>query len=531
MRTATTSSGSMGADVNAHGIRQLLLALCFVVVIGGLAVYGTRESAPASTSPVLHSNQSRDILNENAQAGTTAWLIPSPRAATTQIQAYASAPSVQPGQVISFYVSTKREGTPYIMHLYRLGWYSGTGGRLLTSLTGIGHAQGYYDSDASKLVDCNSCTIDARTHLVEANWKVSLQLAIPATWISGVYLAKFVDNQEWQTPVTFVVLGRPSSTYVAVTGDSTVAAYNQWGGYSLYRGPDGTYPTRATKVSLDRPNAGLGVGQGLVYWINPIRWMEQQGYDVSYMSSLDLHEHPAQVLSHRAYIALGHDEYWSREMRDGLVHARDAGVGLAFLSADDGTWQIRFEPNSHGQRDHTIVCYKDASRDPLIGIDNARVTVMWRDFPVNQPENALRGVMYSQYANGEGFPWYLSDASSSFLLRDSGLQVGVAYGCALVGYEWDRSFDNGMAPPHLHILSTSKVRDVQGNTDVSNSAYYIAPSGALVFSTGSTYWTFGLDSLRLQLVNGCAHQDTAVPGMRRLMANIMDALIVKHPVE
>src|SRR5262249_35504583 len=87
-----------------------------------------------------------------------------------------------------------------------------------------------------------------------------------------------------QTYAAFDVLGNDRSTYVVVTADTTVQAYNEWGGYSLYlwrspRGPGG----HARKVSFDRPVAGWGDEQGLIYEIDGIRWIEREGYDVSYM--------------------------------------------------------------------------------------------------------------------------------------------------------------------------------------------------------------------------------------------------------
>src|SRR6185312_6373155 len=107
--------------------------------------------------------------------------------------------------------------------------------------------------------------------------------------LTGIYVALFTDARGWQTEVTFDVRGDPHSTYLIITSDTTVAAYNQWGGYSLYQGPDGASSDRAHMVSFDRPLAGWGAGQGLAYWINTDRWVERLGYDVSYVSDIDVH--------------------------------------------------------------------------------------------------------------------------------------------------------------------------------------------------------------------------------------------------
>src|SRR5262249_24158563 len=151
----------------------------------------------------------------------------------------------------------------------------------------------------------------------------SYQLTIPPNWVSGVYLVKFTDAQGMQTEATFDVTGNNASAYVLVTTDTTAAAYNDWGGYSLDRRLRGR--GHGSKVSLDRPTAVWGDEQVLVYEINGIRWLERQGYDVSYLSSVDLHETPELLLTHRAYLVFGHDEYWSQRMRDGVERARDAG--------------------------------------------------------------------------------------------------------------------------------------------------------------------------------------------------------------
>jgi hypothetical protein len=451
---------------------------------------------------------------------------------------------VLPGQKLAFYVSTQIEGTPYSIGIYRLGWYGGLGGRLKALQTNlIGHAQGYYDPADQRLVGCNSCHVKTQTGLVEANWQPSYTLAVPLEWTTGVYLAKFVDANGMQTYVPFDVGGNPHSAYIAVTPDTTYAAYNNWGGYSLYDfdsaktiGSEGEGLGRGVKVSFDRPyTRGLGSGDVLLFEIDAIHWLERQGYDLSYMSNVDLHKGPAQLLQHRAYLSLGHDEYWTKEMRDGVEYARDHGIGLAFLGADAVYWQMRFEPDSTGTPDRTIVSYKvltrnnDLAHDPLYGKDNARVTTQWRDPLLARPENALIGIMFSSLVSaGHGFPWQVSSQAKSPLLADTGLQPGQQYGCGLVGYEWDRIFANGAMPAGLQVLGTSNTISTYNKPDVSNTTYYIASSGAMVFATGSIYWTAALDSYRFSTDNSCASQNLVVPGMQKLLAHVMDALVINH---
>ncbi len=534
-----------------------VIALALVVEAVLIALLLIRGSPGGTPTPVAalnpeNTHQGMNAISlENAHQGTDGWRIPSGKEATTQIQAYADATSVLPGKKLTFYVSTQQEATPYSIEFYRLGWYGGAGGRLMAAQKNlIGHMQGYYDDENHSLVDCNSCLIDTNTGLIEANWRPSYVLTVPADWTTGIYLAKFIDDNGMQTYVPFDVRGHSSSTYLAVTPDTTYAAYNEWGGYSLYYGPSTSNEQRGTneeqgsnhaavKVSFNRPYIeGNGASQVLLYEADAIHWMERQGYDLSYISDVDLHENPGQLLQHKAYLSLGHDEYWTKEMRDGVENARDKGVSLAFFGANASYWQMRFEPDRKGHPDRTVVCYKvqtdvnTLARDPLYGTDNTRVAAQWRDPVLARPENALVGVMFSELTHSrQGFPWVVDARATSPLLEGTGLRAGHQYGCGLVGYEWDRIFQNGATPAGLQVLGTSPTIDENNQADTSNTTYYKASSGALVFATGSIYWTSALDSYRYQSDPQCAHQNPVVPGMQKLMERVMDALATPHRLQ
>ncbi len=520
----------------------ILAAAVLIALLSGLSLQGSGTSIGYSRTTVTSNNP---IVAENARLGTNNWQIPSGKEAIIAIQAYANATSVSPGQKLIFYVSTKTEGIAYSVEIYRLGWYGGFGGRRMASQGFLtGHVQGYYDPVKRRMVGCNSCHVDTKAGLVEANWQSSYTLTVPSDWTTGVYLAKFIDANGMQTYAPFDVRGNFTSSYIAVTSDTTYEAYNRWGGYSLYETDKGipigisekiTLP-RATKVSFDRPYLeGHGSGEVLLYEADAIHWLERQGYDLSYISSVDLHEDPGQLLQHRAYLSLGHDEYWTKEMRDGLERARNKGIGLAFLAADAGGWQIRSEPDRAGTPDRTIVCYKvatannDLASDPFYGKDNARVTAQWRDPVLARPENALIGIMYSGLiSKQQGFPWEVKFPAKSPFLDRTGLQAGQQYGCDLVGYEWDRIFSNGATPAGLQVLAISQTLTDDNRPDVSDTTYYIAPSGAMVFATGSIFWSHSLDDYRYTTDTLCLNQYNVMPGIQRLMANIMDALVIHH---
>ena len=193
-----------------------LVGVALIILLFGLDLIPSpfARGGPTQTSlPTAVTSADNAIVRENALLGTTGWQIPDGKEASTEIQAYASATSVLPGHTLTFYVSTQREGTPYSISIYRLGWYGGTGGRLkFYQANLVGHAQGYFDLsqyvlNKKYLVGCNSCRVNLQTGLVEANWRASYTLKVPSDWATGIYLAKFVDVNGMQIYTPFDVRG------------------------------------------------------------------------------------------------------------------------------------------------------------------------------------------------------------------------------------------------------------------------------------------------------------------------------------
>src|SRR5205085_8239867 len=132
--------------------------------------------------------------------------------------------------------------------------------------------------------------------------------------------------------------------------DTTWQAYNAWGGNSLYVGGPGTNPSRAYKVSYNRPLTVDAQGGGLGDYNSPlhgeypmIRWLEANGYDVSYFTDVDSDRNGALIRNHQVFLSVGHDEYWSGGQRANVEAARDSGVDLAFFSGNECFWKTRWE--------------------------------------------------------------------------------------------------------------------------------------------------------------------------------------------
>ena len=93
------------------------------------------------------------------------------------------------------------------------------------------------------------------------------------------------------------------SDLLVQTSDTTWQAYNQYGGYSLYGGP----PGHAHKVSYNRPftTRDTPTEDWLFNAEYPmVRWLERNGYDVSYFTDVDSDRNGAEILEHNVFMSV-----------------------------------------------------------------------------------------------------------------------------------------------------------------------------------------------------------------------------------
>ncbi|OWV82046.1 Mo-co oxidoreductase dimerization domain protein [Rhizobium sp. R634] len=443
------------------------------------------------------------------------------------IQGFATEISTNIGQTVDFKIAT--DSTHYRIDIYRMGYYGGMGARKVDSIEkSLTTAQ----IQPHPIVDMSLGLIDC------GNWSVSASWEIPDDAVSGVYFAKLVreDGTEDASIIPFVVRDDAStSDIVFQTSDTTWQAYNAWGGASLYYGEVPVDPAdmigylppncscgltaigRASAVSYNRPiitnTSPIGGSHDYIFGVesSAISWLEQNGYDVSYISGVDATRNGALLLNHDAYLSVGHDEYWSAEQRENVEAARDAGVNLAFWSGNECYWKVRWESSidGSGQAYRTMVCYKETwgtSTDPSnVG------TGTWRDpryaDPGQEPENSLTGTMFqvdSYRQDTISIPYDYSNLRFWRNTEVSELQEGDTYNLVqnLLGYEWDSDVENGFRPDGLVNLSLSSIsvdtylRDygtTVGSAIATHSlTMYRAESGALVFGAGTVFWSWGL---------------------------------------
>ena len=489
---------SEGQDTGHRRIAPLFYAALFVLAFldAGITV--------AAPNP---------ISVENLKPGNPAseWDISG--AGDPSIQGFATDISFTRGQTVSFKIDT--DASAYRIDIYRLGYYGGLGARKVATVS----------PSASLPQQQPDCLTDATVGLIDcSNWAVSATWMVPADATSGIYFAKLVRSDGGASHIVFIVRDESSSSDLFFqTSDTTWEAYNEYGGNSLYVGsPAG----RAYKVSYNRPfitrENGAGTSNGHDWLFNAeypmVRWLEANGYDVSYTTGIDSDRRGDLIKNHKVFLSVGHDEYWSGQQRTNVEAARNAGVHLGFFSGNEVFWKTRWENSIDGTPYRTLVCYKETHANAVIDPNDPPTwTGTWRDPRFSppadggRPENALTGTIFMvndgagatlaiKVPQAEGKMRFWRNTSVATLR--AGKTATLAAGT--LGYEFDEDLDNGFRPAGVIDLSNTTVLGAPvlldyGSTYGSGLAthhmtLYKHPSGALVFGAGTTQWTWGLDA-------------------------------------
>lgn len=429
------------------------------------------------------------IKTENERSGTTDWQLtytrvdPKTKYRSTLIEGYVSRASVGAGDKLDFFVSTD-PASGFVIDLYRLGYYQGTGGRHVLRLGPFkGKTQPTPPVGDERLRECQ--------------WEACTTLEIPRDWVSGVYLGKLTATEHrYQSYVIFIVRDNRAADFVFQCSDNTWQAYNKWPDeYSLYTNDrkDGKVLVSGVKVSYDRPygkyvqifDNPLSQGSGeFLLWEFPLAfWMEQQGYDVTYVSNTDVHVDPKTITRGKSFLSVGHDEYWSREQFDHVLAAVKAGVHVAFFSGNTCCFVAPLSPSSSG------VANRILTRAGRYGGIRESEKAYMTDLPLDGPNEAtLIGAQTVSPFNGSG-DWIVT-RPDHWLFNGTKVKKGDRIP-GLVGWE----FHGEPADiPGLEVVAEGETTNGSGKNAHWTATIYPGPKGNVVFNASTIFWAQGLSA-------------------------------------
>lgn len=424
--------------------------------------------------------------------------------------------SVAKGDSIQFFISTSHSS--FDLNVYKWG-FSKTFVQVIPSITG--GIQEVLDS----------------SYWYGCRWRANHILEIPINWDPGVYIAEFPTSNGIRG-VLFAIKERNLGSYsdiVVSLSVNTWQAYNNYGGKSLYAF-NSTDRIPSYKVSYQRPFADKwGSGQYFNWGNKLLKWLEAQNIKCELTTSMDLYNNPAVLEHYKVLIIVGHDEYWSKEERSQIEKFVEKGGRIIILSGNTCYWQVRFE-----DKGKTMVCYRNASIDPLYRIADSVVTTEWSKPPVNYPENLITGVGfrnggYVAYGmvlpRSLGYGDYAVYNSNHWIYKGTNLSDGDEFGWSntIVGYEADGALFNWVngfpvvtgadqSPLNYKILGISPAANLNGNLrGHATMGIYKYPNGGFVFNAATTDWVDGLTT------------DTIV---QRITRNVIDRFITnRYPPE
>jgi hypothetical protein len=362
----------------------------------------------------------------------------------------------------------------------------------------------------------------------------SYEFAIEQHWQPGVYIAVLsplgvpggadagepCDLAATSGKALFIIDGASDASILYKLPTFTYQAYNGTGYGSLYaeavwsrREPHGF------RATMHRPGGGTGgivmLGdspdfyrpgsrrQTFAHWDAPfIAWLEGSGYRVAYCSDLDVHRSPARLSRHRLLLSVGHDEYWTDEIRGAIEAFLDGGGNVAFFSGNISGWRVRLADS-----ETALVCAKVPPSPEDVARREAWRSDRWQAF---DPEDRVTGVSFyhaaGKWDGARPAVGYTVEAADHWVFAGTGLAAGDVFGASpdlpLVGYEADGApflRRHGIAiptggvptPETFVILATATLGEEwssRGRPAAATAGTYTTPNGGIVFQAATTDW-------------------------------------------
>jgi len=469
---------------NERELDRRMMALS--VAAGGVALLSPLLEQSATGQDAQKSELRNQLVEENARPGTRQWMLentridPASKYRCPWIEGYVSQASILPGEILKVMVSTN-PASDFKIEFFRLGYYGGEGGRQVHASEKLtGGVQTMPEVGPRRLQDCQ--------------WKSSYELRIPDDWVSGIYVGKLTELTEGlQSYVIFVVRDNRKSDFVFQVSDHTWQAYNRWPSqFSLYDdGVNEWHWGDKAQVSFNRPygkycqifNAPLSTGSGEFFlWEFPfVYWLEEHGYDVTYISNTNLHRDADQPKRGKGFISVGHDEYWTIEMFEHMQAAIASGVNVGFFSGNAVCGRVEWDSATRSIRRVGVFGPPGGTRE------FSSMSSLKHERPY---ANELIGAHSTGPVTG-GADW-ICTLPEHWIYEGTGMKVGDSIP-GVIGWEWhgDPADKKG-----LEIVASGPTQSALGklNDGLYTATVYPGPKDNFVFNASTCWWADGLSA-------------------------------------
>ncbi len=401
-----------------------------LLAIGGL-VATILMAAPAADANTCSSLSGDWVRAENLKAGDANWNrgVPfrlsadfSRRKAIDRIEGYFDTTSIRCGHGATLSLVGAKSAW---VEIYRMGYYKGLGARRLGSVS------------------------------INNGWK----FVATDKYLPGQYLFKLTSEKRAATFVPLVISNPDSASDLTfISSVLTWQSYNQWGGSSLYKGPDGKRETRASSVSFQRPYDGDGSGQFQYMEFPVIKAAEKLGLSINYATDIDLNSNVDLLDKTKSIVLGGHSEYWTTKMRDAVEFAVDRGVNLIVLGGNTAYNRIDIDGKE---------------------ISNIK---SWRD--LGRPEVTLLGSQYLTLGFHRDMVIETNLWPFDVLPKDSIIK-------GVVGYEADTPITFSGSP--VETIARSSILPNEKSVPAM-ATYYTRKSGAGVLNMATNGWVCALEN-------------------------------------
>ena len=371
------------------------------------------------------------------------------------------------GQSVGLHISGN--AAPVKISIYRMGYYDGAGARLIDQVTTKAAISSYAAPEISS----------SPKSTVTTSWPVAFIFKPDKNTPPGQYLFRMDDGIGKPTFAPLMIENPEARGTTFISAVMTWQAYNQWGGYSLYKGPNLKRTSRSTVASFDRPYDGDGSGQTRYMELPILRLAEEKGLDLAYATDYDLDENAPQIKSAVTLVMGGHSEYWTNNMRDNLQSAIDRGTNLIVFGGNTGYNRIRIEDN------RKLAMWRRTKSDPYGDVAD-KATTAWRMAPIRKPESLILGSQYIGLGvSGDFKITHPTRWPFNVMAKPDRLKM-------VVGREVDSPLYS--PGPAVESLASSQIK-VHGQSATAMATYYNNKAGAGVINIGTNGWPCAMASI------------------------------------